>query len=89
VDRSTGSPVGWAAALCKDLAGTSKCIGLKQGILAAQEVMLRMQEIAHEVRSFVMENFRFGEGDGHFSNDDSFFENGLVDSIGVIHSTGL
>jgi acyl carrier protein len=43
-----------------------------------------MQEIAQEVRSFVMENFFFGEGDGHFSNDDSFLENGLVDSIGIL-----
>jgi len=43
-----------------------------------------MHEITQEVRSFVVENFLFGEGDGHFSNDDSFLEKGLVDSVGIL-----
>ena len=43
-----------------------------------------MQEIAQEVRGFVIDNFLFGEEDGYFSNDDSFLDNGLVDSIGIL-----
>lgn len=49
-----------------------------------QEVTFHMQEIAQKIRSFVIDNFLFGEPDDHFSNDDSFFENGLVDSIGIL-----
>ena len=49
----------------------------------SHEVMVYMQEIAQEVRRFVIENFLFGE-DGQFSNDDSFFERGLVDSMGIL-----
>ncbi len=43
-----------------------------------------MPEIADEVRSFVIDTFLFGERDGRFSNDDSFLENGLIDSIGIL-----
>lgn len=43
-----------------------------------------MQDIAVTVRDFVTENFLFGDGDGCFSNDDSFFEKGLVDSVGIL-----
>jgi len=43
-----------------------------------------MPEIVQEVRSFVLENFLFDEGNGHFSNDDSFLDHGLVDSIGIL-----
>ena len=46
--------------------------------------MFHMLEIAQKVRSFVIDNFLFGEADDHFSNDDSFLENGLVDSIGIL-----
>ena len=43
-----------------------------------------MQEVAQEVRSFVVDNFLFGEGDGKFSNEDSFLDNGLIDSMGIL-----
>jgi acyl carrier protein len=43
-----------------------------------------MQQIEQEVRQFVVDNFLFGESNGHFSNDDSFIENGLVDSMGIL-----
>ena len=33
---------------------------------------------------FIIDNFLFGEADDRFSNDDSFFEKGLVDSIGIL-----
>jgi len=49
-----------------------------------KEVMFHMQEIAQKIRTFVIDNFLFGEADDHFSNDDSFLENGLVDSIGIL-----
>lgn len=43
-----------------------------------------MQGIAQEVRTFVVDNFLFGEGEDHFSNQDSFLEKGLVDSMGIL-----
>lgn len=43
-----------------------------------------MQDIAITVRDFLTENFFFGQGDGYFSDDDSFFEKGLVDSVGIL-----
>lgn len=43
-----------------------------------------MQEIAQEIRSFVVDNFLFGEEDGRFSNDDSFLDKGLIDSMGIL-----
>jgi acyl carrier protein len=49
-----------------------------------QEGMLRMQEIAPKIRSFVIDNFLFGEEDGRFSNDDSFLDKGMVDSMGIL-----
>lgn len=43
-----------------------------------------MQHIQQEVRQFVIDNFIF-EGDGRdFSGDDSFFDTGLLDSVGVL-----
>jgi acyl carrier protein len=46
--------------------------------------MFPMQEIAQEIRSFVVDNFLFGEGNGRFSNDDSFLDKGLIDSMGIL-----
>ncbi len=43
-----------------------------------------MQQIQKEVRQFVIENFIFDGSDQTFSNDDSFFERGLLDSMGVL-----
>lgn len=43
-----------------------------------------MQEVAQEVRGFVVDNFLFGEGEGKFSNEDSFLDNGLIDSMGIL-----
>ena len=36
-----------------------------------------------EVRTFVIENFLFGD-DGGFRNDDSFLDKGLIDSTGIL-----
>jgi len=46
--------------------------------------MLFMQEIEQNIRSFVVDNFLFGEENGHFSNDDSFLDKGLIDSMGIL-----
>ena len=49
-----------------------------------EEMGVRMQEVAQEIRSFVVDNFLFGEGDGRFSNQDSFLDKGLIDSMGIL-----
>ena len=43
-----------------------------------------MQEIAKEIRAFVIDNFLFGEDDEQFSNGDSFLDKGLIDSMGIL-----
>ena len=42
-----------------------------------------MQNIEQQLRRFVADNFPFGQVDG-LSNDDSFLEQGIVDSTGVL-----
>jgi acyl carrier protein len=43
-----------------------------------------MQQIEQEVRQFVIDNFIFDNDNHNFSNDDSFFDTGLLDSMGVL-----
>lgn len=43
-----------------------------------------MQQVEQEVRRFVIDNFLFGEGEEQFSDDDSFLEKGLIDSMGIL-----
>jgi len=43
-----------------------------------------MADITQKIRAFVLENLIFGQDENHFSNDDSFLENGLIDSIGIL-----
>ncbi len=42
-----------------------------------------MEAIEQELRRFVVDNFLFGQKDG-FSDDDSFLDNGIIDSTGVL-----
>lgn len=42
--------------------------------------------IEEELRIFVIDNFLFGQA-GDFSNNDSFLENGLIDSMGILTLT--
>lgn len=49
-----------------------------------QEVSIQMPEIAKEIRAFVVDNFLFGEENKLFSNQDSFLDNGLIDSMGIL-----
>lgn len=43
-----------------------------------------MQQIQQQVRQFVIDNFIFENNPSGFSNDDSFFDTGLLDSMGVL-----
>jgi len=42
-----------------------------------------VNDIAQALREFVQENFLFGQ-DATFSSDDSFLEQGIIDSTGVL-----
>ncbi len=44
-----------------------------------------MTPIEQQLRQFVIETFLFGNDDGQFSSDDSFMENGLIDSMGILN----
>ena len=41
-------------------------------------------ELERELRTFVVDNFLFGQADETFSNADSFLEKGLIDSMGIL-----
>jgi acyl carrier protein len=45
-----------------------------------------MESLIHELRTFIVDNFLFGDASGRFAftNDDSFQEGGIVDSTGII-----
>jgi len=43
-----------------------------------------MLELAQEIRQFIINNCLFGEDDGKLSDDDSFMEQGIIDSTGVL-----
>lgn len=43
-----------------------------------------MQQLEQEVRQFIVDNFMFENGNGSFSNEDSFLETGLVDSMSIM-----
>lgn len=43
-----------------------------------------MQNIQQDLRQFVIDNFLFGQGNGHLRNDDSFLDKGIIDSTGVL-----
>ena len=43
-----------------------------------------MQQLEQEVRQFIVDNFVFENSNGSFSNEDSFLETGLVDSMSIM-----
>jgi len=43
-----------------------------------------MQQLEQEIRHFVVDNFFFGEEKREFSNEASFFDTGVLDSMGVL-----
>lgn len=48
-----------------------------------------MPELEQDIRKFIIDNFLFGEDDGKLSDDDSFLEQGLIDSTGVLELVAL
>lgn len=48
-----------------------------------------MKSITEELRSFVADNFLFGQANGDLSEDASFLENGIIDSTGVLELIGF
>ena len=43
-----------------------------------------MKTTREEIRSFIIDNFLFGQNNGELSDDDSLLEKGIVDSTGVL-----
>jgi len=43
-----------------------------------------MPLVEKEVRTFIIDNFLFGDNSSQFSDSDSFLENGLIDSMGIL-----
>lgn len=43
-----------------------------------------MSENVEKVRSFIIDNFLFDAEEGDLKNDDSFLEQGIIDSTGVL-----
>ncbi len=41
-------------------------------------------DINQEIRQFIQNNFLFGTCEQEFDDDDSFMENGIIDSTGVL-----
>ncbi len=41
-------------------------------------------QISASVREFIVENFLLGEEDDDFTNNRSFLESGLIDSMGIL-----
>jgi acyl carrier protein len=45
--------------------------------------------VREELRKFIIDSFLFGREDDTFSDGDSFFEKGLIDSTGVLELVGF
>lgn len=43
-----------------------------------------MNGIAQQIRQFVSDNFLFGQGADQLKDGDSFLDNGIIDSTGVL-----
>ena len=48
-----------------------------------------MDQIADEVRAFIIDNFMFGQGGEDLQTDDSLMEKGIIDSTGVLELVGF
>lgn len=46
-------------------------------------------EVKEQIRSFIIENFLFGQEDAALGDDDSFLESGIIDSTGVLEVVGF
>lgn len=43
-----------------------------------------MDNYSSQVKAFIIENFLFGSDDGTMGEDDSFLDNGVIDSTGIL-----
>ncbi|MFW6139300.1 MAG: acyl carrier protein [Spirochaetota bacterium] len=43
-----------------------------------------LEDVKKKVRGFIVENFLFGSEEDPFTDEDSFLENGIIDSTGVL-----
>ena len=43
-----------------------------------------VEHVEQDIRSFVVENFLFGDDGSKIANDASFLDNGIIDSTGVL-----
>ena len=43
-----------------------------------------MQNIKQEIREYIVDSFLFGDNETSFADDDSFMENGILDSTGIL-----
>lgn len=43
-----------------------------------------MAEIPQQIRSFILENFLFGQSGDGFADTDSFLDKGIIDSTGML-----
>lgn len=48
------------------------------------EIKISLEQIAEEIRSFLMNNYLFGYEEDELSNEVSFLEFGILDSTGII-----
>lgn len=48
-----------------------------------------MPTLIDELRSFVTDNFLFGQTDGHLTDETSFLEQGIIDSTGLLELIGF
>ena len=48
-----------------------------------------MQTIIHDIRTFVIENFLFGQQAQTLTNAESFLDSGIIDSTGVLELVGF
>lgn len=48
-----------------------------------------MDNIAQEIRHFVVSNFLFGQDGESLADNQSFLENGVIDSTGVLELVGF
>ena len=50
----------------------------------AEMHQLNKDEIKNNVKQFIIDNFLFSSIDNSFHDDDSFMENGIIDSTGIL-----
>ena len=50
---------------------------------------MEKDNIKKEIKDFIVETFLFGEDADSLKDDDSFMQNGIVDSTGILEVTGF